>query len=259
MVLVDSHCHLDVREFDRDRDAVVSRARAAGVRDIVVPAIEAAGWPGLRDACAGDPYLHACYGLHPLRLDDHEDAHLDDLGDWIEREAPVAVGECGLDYFVDGLDRVRQMRLFRAQLRLAREHDLPVVVHARRAVEDVIIALRDTGDLRGVVHSYAGSEEQARQLCDIGFHIGLGGPVTYARAKRLRRIAAAVPVGQLLLETDAPDQPDCESQGQRNEPAKLPRVLEEIATLRDMAPAALAEATTGNAARLFGFPASGRA
>jgi TatD DNase family protein len=258
MVLVDSHCHLDVREFDRDRHDVVARARAAGVRDIVVPAIDAAGWPGLREACAGDPHLHACYGLHPLLLDDHEDAHLEALDGWLERESPVAVGECGLDYFVDGLDRDRQMRLFRRQLELARDRDLPVVVHARRAVEDVIIALRDTGGLRGVVHSYAGSEEQARQLCDIGFHIGLGGPVTYARARRLRRIAAAVPVGQLLLETDAPDQPDCDSRGQRNEPAKLPRVLDEIAKLRDVSPTELAEATTANAARLFGFPVSGR-
>jgi TatD DNase family protein len=256
MVLVDSHCHLDVREFDADRADVVARARAAGVRDIVVPAIDAAGWPGLRDACAGDPHLHACYGLHPLLLDDHEDAHIEALAAWIEREQPVAVGECGLDYFVDGLDRARQMRLFRDQLALARDSGLPVVVHARRAVEDVIIALRDTGGLRGVVHSYAGSEEQARQLCDIGFHIGLGGPVTYARARRLRRIAAAVPIDQLLLETDAPDQPDCESQGQRNEPAKLPRVLVEIAKLRDMAPDDLAAATTANAARLFGFDAS---
>lgn len=254
MELVDSHCHLDVAEFDPDRDAVLARARAAGVTRIVVPAIDAAAWPKLRRICAADDGLHAAYGLHPLLLADHRPAHLDGLRDWIERERPVAVGECGLDFYVEDLDRDQQQRYFQAQLELAREFDLPLIVHARRAVEQAIHAIRAVGGLRGVVHSYAGSPEQARQLHELGFLVGLGGPVTYARAKRLRRIAAQVPLEQLLLETDAPDQPDCESRGTRNEPARLPRVLSEIAMLRGMAPAALAEATTANARRLFALP-----
>jgi TatD DNase family protein len=254
MEIVDTHCHLDVPGFDPDRDAVLARARAAGVARIVVPAIDAAAWPKLQRVCAADDGLHAAYGLHPLLLAEHRPAHLDELRDWIERERPVAVGECGLDFYIEDLDRDRQQRYFQAQLELAREFDLPLIVHARRAVEQAIHAIRAVGGLRGVVHSYAGSREQARQLHELGFLIGLGGPVTYARAKRLRQVAAQVPLEQLLLETDAPDQPDCESRGTRNEPARLPRVLAEIAVLRGMAPEALAEATTANARRLFGLP-----
>jgi TatD DNase family protein len=252
--LVDSHCHLDVAEFDPDREAVLGRARAAGVTRIVVPAIDAAAWPKLRRVCAVDDGLHPAYGLHPLLVSDHRPVHLHELRDWIERERPVAVGECGLDFYVEGLDRDTQQHYFQGQLELAREFDLPLIVHARRAVEQAIHAIRAVGGLRGVVHSYAGSLEQARQLHELGFLIGLGGPVTYARARRLRQVAAQVPLEQLLLETDAPDQPDCESRGSRNEPARLPRILEEIAKLRGMAPQALAEATTANARRLFALP-----
>lgn len=254
MELVDSHCHLDVAEFDPDRDAVIGRARAAGVTRIVVPAIDAAAWPKLCRVCAGDDGLHAAYGLHPLLLADHRPQHLQELRDWVERERPVAIGECGLDFHVEELDRDTQQHYFQAQLELAREFELPLIVHARRAVEQVIHAIRAVGGLRGVVHSYAGSQEQARQLHELGFLVGLGGPVTYARAKRLRRVAAQVPLEQLLLETDAPDQPDCESRGTRNEPARLPRVLSEIAKLRGMEPEALAKATTANARRLFALP-----
>lgn len=254
MELVDSHCHLDVPDFDADRDDVVRRAREAGVTRIVVPAIDAAAWPRLRRVCGGDHGLHAAYGLHPLLLADHRPAHLQELRRWIERERPVAIGECGLDFYVEALDRGEQQRYFQAQLELARESGLPLIVHARRAVEQVIHAVRAVGGLRGVVHSFAGSLEQARQLHELGFLVGLGGPVTYARAKRLRKVAAQVPLDQLLLETDAPDQPDCESRGTRNEPARLPRVLAEIATLRGMEPEALARATTANARRLFALP-----
>lgn len=253
MDLVDTHVHLDDPAFDGDRDEVVARARAAGVRRQVVPAIDAATWPRLRDCCAAAPGVHAAYGLHPLLLADHRDAHLDLLRDWIDRERPVAVGECGLDYYVDDLERDAQRHFFEAQLRIARECDLPVIVHARRAVEDVIIAIRKVGGLRGVVHSFAGSVEQARQLDDAGFLLGFGGPATYPRANRIRKVVAAVPLDQLLLETDAPDQPLCGHQGQRNEPRRLPGVLAAIAEIRGVDEAVIAEATTANAESLFGL------
>jgi TatD DNase family protein len=250
-VLFDSHCHLDAPEFDRDRPAVVARARAAGVLEQLVPAIDRESWPKLREACALAPGLHAAYGLHPLLLEKHRVEHLDELGHWLERERPKAVGECGLDYFVAGLDADAQRFFFQRQLELARDFDLPVVVHARRAMEEVIAALRRVPGLRGVVHSFAGSEEQARQLFALGFCLGIGGPATYERARRIRRVAAQMPLEFLLLETDAPDQPDSQRRGERNEPAHLVTVLETVATLRDMAPAELAAATTANARRLF--------
>ncbi|NZA27037.1 TatD family hydrolase [Luteimonas sp. SJ-92] len=251
--LVDSHCHLDAGEFDRDRAAVVARAVAAGVARQVVPATHAEAWPKLRDVCAAHSGLHPAYGLHPTFLEHHRPEHLDTLRDWLAHERPVAVGECGLDYYVEGLDRDAQQRFFEGQLRLAREFDLPLILHARRAVEAVIVAIRRVGGLRGVVHSFAGSEEQARQLWEMDFMIGLGGPLTYARAKRLHRIVAAMPIERLLLETDAPDQPDASIRGQRNEPARLTRVLDAVAELRGEDPDRLAAATSANAQRLFGL------
>lgn len=252
-MLVDSHCHLDAPEFDADRDAVVARARAAGVRRQVVPAIHARGWPGLKAVCAAHAGLWPAYGLHPVYLDAHRRQDLDALGEWIQRERPVAVGECGLDFFVEGLDRDEQAHYFDAQLALARASGLPVIVHARRAVDAVIAAIRRHAGVRGVVHSFSGSAEQAAQLHRSGWMVGLGGPVTYARANRLRGLAATLPLDQLLLETDAPDQPDSAHRGGRNEPARLGNVLDTIASLRGMPADALAHATTANAVRLFGF------
>ncbi|XQA73946.1 TatD family hydrolase [Xanthomonas sacchari] len=253
MPLIDSHCHLDAEEFDPDRDAVIARAQAAGVQAQVVPAVTAASWAKLRAVCAAAPGLYPAYGLHPLFLAEHRPEHLALLGEWIERERPCAIGECGLDFFVEGLDEAEQQRYFAGQLQLAREFDLPVIVHARRAVDAVILAIRKVGRLRGVVHSFAGSAQQAAQLQSLDFLIGLGGPVTYARAQRLRRLAATVPLQQLLLETDAPDQPDAAIRGQRNEPARLRTVLDTIAALRDAPAASIAAQTTANAQRLFGL------
>lgn len=250
-MLIDSHCHLDASEFDGDRDHVVERARAAGVLHQVVPATHADAWPGLRDVCAAAPGLHAAYGLHPTFLVHHRPEHLDALAVWIARERPVAIGECGLDHFVEGLDPAAQRHYFEGQLELAQAHDLPVIVHARRAVEETIALLRRFRGLRGVVHSFGGSPEQAQQLWKIGFLIGLGGPLTYDRARRLHRVAAAVPIEQLLLETDAPDQPDSDHRGQRNEPARLVRIRDVVARLRGISPEAVAAQTSRNAQALF--------
>ncbi|TWT21786.1 TatD family hydrolase [Luteimonas wenzhouensis] len=253
MELVDSHCHLDAPGFDPDRGAVIDRARAAGVRTQVVPAVDAVQWPRLREVCRMADGLHPAYGLHPMYLASHRPEHLQDLRGWLERERPVAVGECGLDYYVEGLDPAAQQVCFEGQLRLAREFDLPVIVHARRAVDAVIASLRRIGGLRGVIHSWSGSEEQARQLWKLDFMLGIGGPVTYERARRLRRLVATMPLEHLLLETDAPDQPDAGIRGQRNEPARLAAVLDAVAALRDQPREEVARATAANAARLFGL------
>lgn len=252
-MLVDSHCHLDAGEFDADRSEVILRAQRAGVTRQLVPAVTAASWPKLREVCGQAPGLFPAYGLHPVFLDAHREADLETLAAWIEREKPLAIGECGLDYFLDGLDRERQQRFFDGQLRLARTFQLPVIVHARRAVDAVIASIRRVGGLTGVVHSFSGSPEQAAMLHRHGFMLGLGGPVTYDRAQRLHRIARDMPLEQLLLETDAPDQPDAGIRGQRNEPARLPVIAAHIARLRGMEVDALVQATSENAQRLFGW------
>ena len=251
MRLIDSHCHLDAPGFDIDRAAVIARAKVAGVVAQVVPATTAAAWPKLREVCAVDASLHPAYGLHPMFLPDHRPEHLHALRDWLERERPCAIGECGLDFFVEGLDADGQRHYFDGQLQLAREFDLPLIVHARRAVDEVIQRLRRVGGLRGVVHSFSGSPEQARQLWNLGFLIGLGGPLTYPRANRLRTLVATMPLEFLLLETDAPDQPDAGIRGQRNEPARLAAILDVVAGLRGQVPEETAAQTTANARRLF--------
>ncbi|HEY2396364.1 MAG TPA: TatD family hydrolase [Rudaea sp.] len=254
MDLVDSHSHLDVSEFDRDRHDVLVRARAAGVRRQIVPAIALAGFAGLRDLCQAESGLCPAYGLHPMYLAEHRDEHLDELCRWIERDAPVAVGECGLDFYVEGLDPDVQRRFFRRQVEIARDFDLPLVLHARRAVDEVIATIRRVGGLRGVVHSFSGSSEQAQQLWRLGFCIGLGGPITYPRAHRLRGIVAAMPLEFLLLETDSPDQPLHGHRGERNEPALLAEVCACVAGLRGVEATTIAAATSRNCERLFRLP-----
>lgn len=251
MQLVDSHCHLDAAEFDADREAVIARAGAAGVGMQIVPAVTAASWPKLRDVCAADTGLHPAYGLHPMFLVEHRPEHLQHLRDWVEREKPCAIGECGLDFFVGDLDPAAQRMYFQGQLEVARDFQLPLIVHARRALDEVILRIRRVGGLSGVVHSFSGSPEQARQLWDLGFMIGLGGPITYTRANRLRGLVTQMPLEFLLLETDAPDQPDAGIRGQRNEPSRLRQILDTVAELRQQPAADIAAQTTANAKRLF--------
>lgn len=252
--LFDSHVHLDASEFDADRTAVLAAARAAGIVEMLVPAVTAATWKKLQAVCGSAPGLYPAYGLHPCYLPQHSDADLERLEAWLRLHPAAAVGECGLDYFDPQLDRERQLRLLRGQFEIASRFDLPLVLHARRAFEAMILELRRFGrPLRGVVHSFSGSAEQARELWKLGFHVGIGGPVTYERAQRLRRIVTRMPIEYLLLESDAPDQPDAAHRGQRNEPARIAGVLDCIAALRGEPAVDIASATSANARRLFGF------
>jgi TatD DNase family protein len=256
MHFIDSHCHLDAPEFDADRSAVLDAARAAGVIAQIIPAVSAAAWPALRSLCAAEPDLFPAYGLHPMFLPEHRREHLDDLRVWVRREQPVAVGEFGLDFYVESLDPAEQQVYFDAQLAIAAEAGLPVILHARRAVEATLLALRRyRGRLHGVVHSFAGSAEQARQLFDLGFMLGIGGPVTYPRAQRLRELVSSMPIDHLLLESDAPDQPLMPWRGQRNLPSRVLDVAVCVAALRGEALAHVAERSSANAARLFRLPA----
>lgn len=263
MPFIDSHCHIDAPAFDPDRDAVIADARAAGVEVLIAPAVDAASWPKLKALAQAHSGIHPAYGLHPMFLPRHRPEHLTQLRDWIERERPCAIGECGLDHHVGNLDPDTQREYLIGQLKLAREFDLPLILHARKALDEIIALLRRFGrdadggqPLRGVVHSFSGSAQQAAQLFELGFYVGIGGPVTHERAQRLRRIVRELPIAQLLLETDAPDQPDAAIRGQRNEPARLPHIAQVIATLRDEPLAHIAEQTSANARRLFSLPAA---
>lgn len=251
--LADSHVHLDDRRFDPDRDAVMERARAAGVTLQIVPGVDAASWPTIHALCTPGSGLFPAYGMHPMFMQRHHDDDLATLAQWLETKRPVAVGEIGLDFHVEGHDAERQREYFRKQLALAADFDLPVILHARAAMDEVTSTLRRAGGLRGVIHSFSGSAQQAEQLWKMGFHLGIGGPITYDRAQRLRRIVATMPIEFLLLETDSPDQPGATHRGERNEPAHLRDVLNCIAALRNEDPAVIAAATRENTERLFGI------
>jgi TatD DNase family protein len=246
---------LDVTDFADDLPEVIARAVQSGVSGFIVPAISASGWPHLAHLATLHAGLHPAYGLHPMFLTDHTDADLDALPPWVSRSECVAVGECGLDFFVSDLNPIRQETIFNAHIRLASETGKPLIIHARRATERVIQLLRRHGPTHGVIHSYSGSLEQARLLIDMGFMLGIGGPITYPRSRRIREIVKECPLSHFLLETDAPDQPMSGEQGRRNEPAKLVRVAEAMAEIRGMPMADVAAQTRYNAERLFGLAA----
>jgi TatD DNase family protein len=249
--LVDSHVHLDQLAFAPDREAVIKRASLAGVSRMIIPATHAATWAALDALCGEHPHIYPAFGLHPVFIDKHLPEHVQTLSSWLDRNVAVAVGEIGLDFHVERLNRDLQRDYFARQLQLASDYDLPVIVHARAALEEVILTLRRHGGLRGVVHSFSGSQQQAENLWKLGFHLGIGGPITYERAQRLRRIVSNMPIQYLLLESDAPDQPDAGHRGQRNEPARVATILSCVAALREQPLAEVAAATTANARQLF--------
>ncbi len=251
LALVDTHCHLDVEEFAADRAAVLARARAAGVVAQVIPAIHRAGWPFLLALCRAEPDLYATLGLHPVYLAQHEDADLDALATLVAKERPVAIGEIGLDWFVEDLDRERQQVLFERQLAIARDADLPVILHVRRAHDAALATLRRLRVRGGIAHAYSGSLEQARQYLDLGFRLGFGGMLTFERSTKLRRLARELPLEAIVLETDAPDLTVASHRGERNSPEYLPEVLAALAEVRGADPAEIAAVTTANACAVF--------
>jgi TatD DNase family protein len=253
MQLIDSHCHLDDDRFDARRAAVLRDAADAGIERIVVPATTAARWEKLRRVCAQRAGLFPAYGLHPWFCGEHRREHLDRLDAWLAREKPVALGECGLDFYHSRNEADWQTELFTAQLELARDHRLPVIVHARKALDEVIALLRRHRDCRGVLHSFVGSEQQARQLYDLGFRIGIAASVSFERARKLRAVVTSMPDDALLLESDAPDQPGAGHRGELNQPAFIVEHLRVMAELRDTDADSLAATLNRNAETLFGI------
>lgn len=247
MQLFDSHCHLDLEDFDADRGDVLAAARAAGVREILIPAIRQSTWSSLLAFCQTDDNLYPALGLHPVFLQAHRPDDIRLLDDAITGARPVAVGEIGLDYQLRDLDRARQRRLLDQQLDVAAAHKLPVVLHVRKAHDDMLQQLRRHDLQGGICHAFNGSLEQAGRYRDLGFRLGFGGMLTFERSSHLRRLAVALPLDAIVLETDAPDMTVASHRFERNSPAYLPEVLETLAALRDETATQIAAATTANA------------
>ena len=254
-LLIDSHCHLDFPAFDADRTTVLEQAVAGGVAAIIVPGVEAASWPRLLDLCRHTPCLHPAPGLHPLLTAQHGDDALDRLERLLAEQPVVAIGEIGLDFYPDGVDRERQIALFEAQLAIARDADLPVLLHVRKAHDEVLKRLRRAGLRGGIAHAFNGSLQQAQQYIELGFLLGFGGAATFPQARRLRHLLCQLPSEALALESDAPDMPPAWLHGARNSPAELPRLCTELAALRGEPAARLAAASSDNVSRLLGITA----
>ncbi len=258
---IDTHCHLDAPEFAPDSDAVRAAARAAGVAHCVLPAVELSNLQAVRALAHrhGDSYA---LGIHPLFTGQAGEGDLDLLAQALQDHCGdprlVAVGEIGLDYFVQGLDAARQERFYRAQLQLARRFDLPVILHVRRSADRLLKGLRELPVRGGIAHAFNGSLQQAQAFIGMGFKLGFGGAVTFDRALQLRRLATELPLDALVLETDAPDIPPHwlyvtaaeRAAGRppaRNSPAELPRIGAVVAGLRGIASEELARACRDNA------------
>ena len=250
-MIIDSHCHLDFEQFDTDRDQVVQSALQAGVKKIIVPGITADGWQNQAELCDLYPCLYPAYGLHPYFLSQHEPQHLDLLSDWLDQHNSIGIGECGLDFYLTDLDRQLQEFFFYGQLDMAIEKQLPVIIHARKSTEQVIHAIKQRPGLRGMIHSYSGSYQQAAQLIELGFYISLGCVITHSNASRMHKLASQLPLDALLIETDAPDQPGSLHRGQRNEPAFITEVIDSLVAIKQLSRNDIIQSTTANAEKLF--------
>ena len=258
MELIDTHCHLDVNEFDADRSVILRRCRAAGINQIVVPAIHAAGWVKLLELCQREAGLHPALGLHPVYIDSHRDEDLTKLEEKLVSEKPIAVGEIGLDFFLTELDQQRQQEIFEAQLQIAKEAGLPVILHVRKAHDQVLAALRRIRVTGGIAHAFNGSLQQAQQYLELGFKLGFGGTLTYERSKKIRQLARDLPVEAIVLETDAPDMVVSQHRGERNSPEYLLEILAALVEVRQEDAIRLAEQTTLNACEVLGIPNQSR-
>lgn len=247
-MFIDTHCHLDAAEFGETQDTLVQEALAAGVSMIVLPSVEAGNFATVQRICAQHASCGPAFGIHPMYVDRATPSDLATLRKFIEYNQIIAIGEIGLDFFVENFDQEKQEYYFAAQLKLAQEFDLPVLLHIRKAQDTILKHLRRTPVRGGIAHAFNGSPQQAEEFIKLGFKLGFGGAMTYPRATRLRGLAATLPLDSIVLETDAPDiPPEFLPRGQPNRPSYLPRIAATLAELRNLPLAEIARISSANA------------
>jgi len=254
---VDTHCHFDFPPFTGAEAESLHLAQQSGVRDIIVPAVTADRFHGILSLAKKFPQLYAALGLHPLYIAQHTDDDLALLDTLLSQRDPrvVAVGEIGLDLFMETPMFEQQQRLLKAQFALAKRETLPVILHSRRSHDQLAAMLRQAKlPATGVVHGFAGSLSQAQAFIRLGFAIGVGGTISYARAQKTRQVMAQLPLSSLLLETDAPDMPLQGFQGQPNRPERAAAVFDVLCELRPERPEDIAAALLANTRRVFNLP-----
>lgn len=254
---IDSHCHFDFPPFTNQTTSALTAAQQARVRAIIIPAVSADRFSGILTLAQQHPPLYAALGLHPLLITQHDTQALATLEQQLASHPAklVALGEIGLDLFMQQPHLPRQQALLDAQLQLAKRYDLPVILHSRRSHDQLAAMLKQHNLPRtGVVHGFAGSLQQAQRFVQLGYKIGVGGIITYPRAKKTREVMARLPAQALLLETDAPDMPLAGWQGQPNRPERIAEVFATLCELRPEPAAQLADILFNNTCQLFALP-----
>ncbi len=258
--LIDTHCHLDFDVFDKDRQQILHSCWQQGISAIVIPATQQRGWEKICHLCHqppqsadNTPRLYAALGLHPYYLKEHRPEHIQQLAHWCRQGRVKILGETGLDYYLKNLDKKQQRYWFLEQLKLAQSYHLPVIIHARKSLHDIEQMLRDYPDVKGIIHAYNGSLEQAAFFIQRGFKLGFGGAFCHPAAKKLRRLAALLPLNSLVLETDAPDMLPCFAPANSiNTPLHLVRIFEHLSELRSEPASVVADALRQNS-RVLGI------
>ncbi len=247
-MLIDTHCHLDAEEFGDTQADIVREALAVGVTRIVVPSVARANFDIVHALCEQHPSCSPAYGIHPMYTDTAMPDDLLVLRDYLQQHHPTAVGEIGMDFFINHYDQARQEFFFVEQLKLAREFDLPVLLHIRKATDTILKHLRQHKVRGGIAHAFNGSRQQAEEFIKLGFKLGFGGAMTYQRATKLRELATTLPLESIVLETDAPDiPPDFLARGEPNKPEYIARIAQTLAELRHTTTEIIGQATTHNA------------
>lgn len=247
-MLIDTHCHLDAGIFDDDREQLIQLALDQGISTIVVPSTSVQNFDAVIALHQQYSHCHYALGIHPMLIDQSADDDLDALESYLAHYQPIAIGEIGLDYFITKANRDKQIAFFYAQLKLAEQHELPVILHVRNAIDDVLKGIRQHRIIGGIAHAFNGSMQQAEQFIKLGFKLGFGGAMTYSRAKKLRMLAKALPIEAIVLETDAPDMPPSWLPGKaRNAPNELSAIAAELAEIRGLELAEVRLKTSQNA------------
>lgn len=252
-MLIDSHAHLDDERFDKDRDRLIKGLKELGIDLVINPGADLNS--SIKAVSLTEKYnnIYAAVGVHPHSAKEMDGSTIEILKSFTNREKVVAIGEIGLDYYYDNSPRDIQQERFIEQLNLAKEVDLPVIIHTREATKDTFDILKEAqdGTLEGVMHCYSGSVEMAMEYIKLGFYISLAGPVTFKNARVSKEVAKAVPLGKLMIETDSPYLTPEPYRGKRNEPFYVRYVAGTIAELRGITFEELAKKTSENAKKLF--------
>lgn len=251
MHLIDSHCHLDDDRLDSNRLEVINAAREVGVEHFIVPATTQQRWPLLRKLQQTHSDIHIAYGYHPMFMQQHTQTNMEQLESIITEHGAIAVGECGLDFFHSKCDENEQKSLFEQQLNVAQNLSIPIIVHSRKSLDIVISMLRKKQLVGGVLHSFSGSLQQAKQLNDLGFKLGIAATVCFDRAKKLQTIVKEIALDNIVLESDAPDQTGPDFKGQLNQPAFMHKQLYKVAELKKLNVDEVAKQTSLNVMHLF--------